>query len=429
MDSFGSLYVEAYRANMYIRAQSWLTDDINNSQWLDWGRVQDGSYLDVEIGQTNLWYDSRQWTAQFNPNALDCYINYKVTNTNPNEQFVYLGGFARSNINFSETAERSTWWGDIDSSNVTVNIINNADDGTSLDNNVNIYASGTNSIFRYNLDGTFVGGADFLNLFGSESRHLVSGNVRWQRSPFEKFALFATSQDYEVDFTNLIIDTLDVSPISFSNFSGPITIPSVRFFNSTIETNDSSFIDPISLGTNSTTPFEFYNTSIIYTGVDNIAEYFDPDFRYIMDRSSINVPEFDAQTDFDSYITFINNESLEDALKVRNVTASGDHTLRFETKQSIHRSENTTQFTSDSTDINFIAINEGGTIRLQSDIIKVPNLDITNPTDSVFGLAAIVNGDTLRRMPLSDLASQLQDSTVFGDASLRFDTTLYAGDT
>jgi hypothetical protein len=133
-----------------------------------------------------------------------------------------------------------------------------------------------------------------------------------------------------------------------------------------------------------------------------------------------------------TYRVDLGNLPLEDKLQNQDVNIDGgDNVLRIGSgtppRQIIGVSRQTTQFSSTEGDVNFVANGEGGTVKITSDHITLPNIDGVNTVqDSVLGVASFVN-DTLKKLPLADLATLLQDSTQFGEASLTLDTILYQG--
>jgi hypothetical protein len=424
IDSIGSSYFETYQANADLH----FTEITASNEGTGFHQFYMDPDLDnlttsIRVDKSNCVFDENYIEGGYN--STNNTILYSV-NTDK-ENVLTIQGIEGSTINLDVNSPASGLYFYTDSCLINVNLIGTADeyDALGLDFYNLIEVSGDNNLVEGTLNGMFYAGTNYsgeaLSITGANNDVTFTGEIEILNSDIYDCLFYL-----EDDSTNqvLVKDFMIVNwdaPIFRATTTGFSQESEFTFVNSFIETLDSTFLDAGNR-TNSLNPFKLVNTTINYVGTDNVTSFLNENWTYELDGFSSNVPEFDNQIDYDNQITYISNKSLEDKLKYQDVNINGgDNVLRIGSgtppKQIIASSRQTTQFSSTEGNVNFVANGVGGTVEIVSDHITMPSIDQVNTAqDSVLGVASFVN-DTLKRLPLVDLATLLQDSIQFGGAS------------
>jgi hypothetical protein len=312
-------------------------------------------------------------------------------------------------------------------------------------NNVGIASEDTSAVYEVGGMAQFEGDADsnkvFINytgrfwdnpLFhttglsvgGEHNTVTIHGNGRiWFResSKIEDMALLYYEADAKKDTINISGSYLEtnVPLISTDEVFDGSSSNQVKLYNTTIETWDSNFVNFLS------DPITMVNVSVDYMGQGTPTSLFLDTLTYNLANVTVNYPLFGSDEDYDTHINWLANPSLEDKLKYQDVNIDGgDNVLRIGSgtppRQIIALSRQTTQFSSTEGDVNFVA--QEGTIRLQASSnegegIRMVNVKTANENDSIYGLLALVNGDTVMMTDPNQFTQYIIDSTDIGSKS------------
>jgi hypothetical protein len=427
IDSIGSSYFETYQANADLH----FTEITASNEGTGFHQFYMDPDLDnlttsIRVDKSNCVFDENYIEGGYN--STNNTVSYSI-NTDK-ENVLTIQGIEGSTINLDVNSPASGLYFYTDSCLINVNLIGTADeyDALGLDFYNLIEVSGDNNLVEGTLNGMFYAGTNYsgeaLSITGANNDVTFTGEIEILNSDIYDCLFYL-----EDDSTNqvLVKDFMIVNwdaPIFRAATTGFSQESEFTFVNSFIETLDSTFLDAGNR-TNNLNPFKLVNTTINYVGTDNVTSFLNENWTYELDGFSSNVPEFDNQTDYDNQITYISNKSLEDKLKYQDVNINGgDNVLRIGSgtppRQIIASSRQTTQFSSTEGDVNFVA--QEGTIRLQASSnegegIRMVNVKTANENDSIFGLLALVNGDTVMMTDPNQFTQYIIDSTDIGSKS------------
>jgi hypothetical protein len=385
--------------------------------------------------------------------------NLEIEKSNKRFDFVFDGGNAPSdiskrntfNIDYNSQAPVGIEYIRIDSSSINHSI-------TAGNVNIKVERSDYNTVAldvtgNYSPEPVFLPESDILELDDYSDNNIASLNVNGyfgyqnlmdinrrtnnnqvyvtgilvMEGPLDNFKSMITIDtggvNNEIYIDNMFLKSDGYLVNYVNNDDGTTDLGKLKITNSHLESSDSNFVYQI----NDT--ITMVNTKLYYSGEGSPTSLLADSSLYELGNIANNYPLFDSNDDYEDHISWIVNPSLEDKIKNQDVTIDGNglHDFRGSNlDQVVFNSNNTTQFSSINSNVNFLATS--GTIRFQGQNYRFLNIPkYQEETDSIYGFMTLVNSDSAKKVTIPQLAQLLADSS--SDISYNsLDTTITSAD-